>query len=239
MRTFFLLIVCLIMLLPVAFSQHKENVPLFTKTTGFRHASILKGIVEVSKLVSDAGVNIFHTEDADYFCTDSLAKFDAVVFLNTTGNILSASQKRSFEEFIRSGKGYLGVHAASDTEYDWPWYGQLVGGYFSSHPPVQEAEISVHNLDHLSTKHLQYIWVHRDEWYDFKDVKERLNILMTVDEESYQGGKMGKFHPIAWFHEFDGGRSFYTGLGHTDESYDSDKFQKHILGGLFYVLGRD
>jgi len=215
-----------------------ESILIFTKTTGFRHASIPKGVEAVSQLLNNAEINTFHTEDAKYFCKDSLAKFDAVVFLNTTGDVLNQEQKKSFEEFIQSGRGYVGIHAASDTEFNWPWYGQLVGGYFVSHPAVQDAEIRVLNRKHLSTQHLPKVWIHRDEWYDFKDVKPGLHILMTLNEESYEGGKMGKFHPIAWFQEYDGGRSFYTGLGHTEESYDSEDFQKHILGGVFYVLNR-
>jgi type 1 glutamine amidotransferase len=167
---------------------------------------------------------------------DSLGQFDAVIFLSTTGDIFDAAQKEAFQKYIQSGKGYVGIHAASDTEYGWPWYGALVGGYFSSHPNVQNAEIQVLDHEHPSTRHLPQVWFHRDEWYDFKDVKQGLNILMNLDEQSYEGGKMGKFHPIAWFQEYDGGRSFYTGLGHTDESFDSELFQKHILGGLYYVL---
>lgn len=114
-----------------------------------------------------------------------------------------------------------------------------MGGYFSSHPAVQDAQIRVVNQKHLATKHLPKIWFHRDEWYDFKSVKEGLHILMDLDETSYKGGKMGKFHPIAWYQEFDGGRSFYTGLGHTLEAFDEEKFQTHFLGGLRYVLKKE
>lgn len=219
-----------------AYSQ--ERVLVFTKTAGFRHKSIPKGVETVAKLLKAENIFPVHTEDAHYFCTDSLYQFDAVIFLNTTGNILDEQQKVAFQEFIRSGKGYMGIHAASDTEFEWPWYGELVGGYFTQHPPVQEAKIDVVDRTHLATKHLQEVWWHKDEWYDFRDVQPGLHILMTLDEQSYKGGTMGKFHPIAWFREFDGGRTFYTGLGHTDESYDVPNFQKHIVGGIKYVLGR-
>ncbi|MGN0003808.1 MAG: ThuA domain-containing protein [Sphingobacterium composti] len=217
-------------------AQEKKSVLIFSKTTGFRHQSIPKGVATVSKLLTKQGINFKHSEDAIHFHADSLKKYDAIIFLNTTGDILDDSQKKNFQRFIQSGKGYVGIHAASDTEYNWPWYGALVGGYFASHPEVQEARIDVLNRTHPATAHLQNTWVHRDEWYDFKDIKDGLNILMTLDETTYKGGKMGKFHPIAWFQEFDGGRSFYTGLGHTDESYDSELFQKHILGGVKYAL---
>ncbi|HLT87059.1 MAG TPA: ThuA domain-containing protein [Sphingobacterium sp.] len=218
-----------------AYSQ--ERVLIFTKTEGFRHQSIPKGVETVTKLVKAKGIIPVHSEDARYFCADSLSKFSAVIFLNTTGNILDEQQKVAFQEFIRSGKGYMGIHAASDTEYEWPWYGELVGGYFTQHPPVQEAKIDVVDRTHLATKHLQEVWWHKDEWYDFRDVQPGLHIVMTLDEQSYKGGTMGKFHPIAWFREFDGGRTFYTGLGHTEESYDEVQFQKHIVGGIKYVLG--
>ena len=214
-----------------------KSVLIFTKTTGFRHKSIPTGVKVVDSLLKSIHIKTLHTENSLYFSADSLKKFDAVIFLNTTGDILDKDQKTAFENFIKSGKGYVGIHAASDTEYNWPWYGGLVGGYFVSHPAVQEAKINVENQKHASTKHLQKIWWHKDEWYDFKNVKPGLNILMSLDETSYQGGKMGKFHPIAWFQNYDGGRAFYTGLGHTDESYYSENFQKHILGGVRYSLG--
>lgn len=233
--SFFLLIV-LVLTKANSFAQQAKNVLIFSKTTGFRHNSIPKGVRVVTNLLTEQGIKSFHTEDAAFFCQDSLNNYDAVLFLSTTGDIFTTEQKAAFQAFIQVGNGYVGIHAASDTEFNWPWYGQLVGGYFSSHPSVQEAKIEVQNRKHPATKHLQRVWFHKDEWYDFKDVKEGLNILMTLDEGSYKGGKMGKFHPIAWFQEFDGGRSFYTGLGHTEESFDSIDFQKHIVGGVKYVL---
>lgn len=220
----------------VGYSQ--ERILIFTKTAGFRHASIPKGVETVSGLLKAENMVPVHTEDAGYFCADSLSAFAAVIFLNTTGNILNDEQKVAFQEFIRSGKGYVGIHAASDTEFEWPWYGELVGGYFTQHPAIQKAKIDVVDRRHPSTAHLQQVWWHKDEWYDFRDIQPGLNIIMTLDEETYEGGTMGKFHPIAWFREFDGGRTFYTGLGHTDESYDEVNFQKHIIGGVKYVLGR-
>lgn len=236
MKNIYSLLLIMIMSSNILSAQHKKSVLIFSKTTGFRHQSIPKGVATVSSLLKDNNINYLHTEDAVYFHADSLKKFDAIIFLNTTGDILDETQKVNFQKFIQSGKGYVGIHAASDTEYNWPWYGALVGGYFVSHPAVQEARIDVLNRNHPSTAHLEKTWIHRDEWYDFRDVKPGLNILMALDETSYKGGKMGKFHPIAWFQEFDGGRAFYTGLGHTDESYDSELFQKHIIGGIKYAL---
>jgi len=230
-------LVLLFCLLWTALASAQDKVLIFTKTTGFRHQSIPKGAETVKNILDNAGILSVHSEDSGYFTADSLKQFAAVIFLNTTGDILDDEQKNAFEHYIRSGKGYVGIHAASDTEYNWPWYGGLVGGYFASHPHVQEAKLDIVNHGHPSTAHLPKVWFHKDEWYDFKDVKEGLHILMTLDETSYKGGKMGKFHPIAWFQEYDGGRAFYTGLGHTDESYDTENFQKHILGGIKYAIG--
>ena len=220
----------------IAYGQQK--VLIFTKTAGFRHKSIPKGVETLQNLLHTEGIASLHTESSNYFCSDSLDQYDAVIFLNTTGTILDKKQQKAFQAFIRSGKGFVGIHAASDTEFEWPWYGELVGGYFSQHPEIQEAKINVVDRNHLSTQHLQDVWWHKDEWYDFKDIKSGLHILMELDEESYKGGTMGQHHPIAWFREFDGGRSFYTGLGHTDEAYDEALFQKHIIGGIKYALGR-
>ncbi|MGO3108793.1 MAG: ThuA domain-containing protein [Sphingobacterium sp.] len=216
----------------------QDKVLIFSKTAAFRHESIPKGVATVREILKTAQIKSVHTEDAAYFNTDSLQQFGAIIFLSTTGDILDKDQKAAFQAYIRSGKGFVGIHAASDTEHNWPWYGGLVGGYFSSHPAVQEGKIDVVDSEHVSTSHLSKIWWHKDEWYDYKDVQPGLNILMKLDEESYQGGKMGKFHPVAWFHSYDGGRAFYTGLGHTNESFDVLNFQKHILGGVKYALGK-
>ena len=132
----------------------------------------------------------------------------------------------------------MGVHAAADTEYEWPWYGKLVGAYFKSHPKQQKAKIEVVDRNHASTSHLEKTWMHFDEWYNYKDINPDIKVIMKLDESSYEGGENGEDHPIAWYHEFDGGRSFYTGLGHTDESYDDPLFRAHLLGGIKYCLGR-
>ncbi|SMG31628.1 ThuA domain-containing protein [Sphingobacterium psychroaquaticum] len=231
--------ICMALLLLCGFhnSSAQQKVLIFSKTAGFRHQSIPKGAATLRDLLNIESIQSVHSEDANYISTDSLKQFGAVIFLSTTGSILNTAQKEALQGFIRSGKGFVGIHAASDTEYEWPWYGQLVGGYFKSHPAVQEAKLEVVNAKHLSTKSLPKTWIHRDEWYDYKDVQPGLHILMTIDEQSYKGGQMGKFHPVAWFHEFEGGRSFYTGLGHTEESYDVPNFQKHLVGGIRYALG--
>lgn len=234
-RRILLLLIVSLCSLTLLFAQ--QQVLVFTKTAAFRHQSIPKGVATLKMLLAQESIGMQHSEDASLFTDQGLAQFGAIIFLNTSGDILDADQKTALQRFIRSGKGYVGIHAASDTEFEWPWYGQLVGGYFVRHPAVQEAKLEIRDTKHPATAELPKIWIHRDEWYDFRDIKPGMHILMNVDEESYQGGKMGKFHPIAWYQEFEGGRSFYTGLGHTEEAYDSVNFRKHIMGGIRYALG--
>lgn len=211
---------------------------VFSKTTGYRHASIEDGIVAIQTLANEHHVEVTATEDATVFTDENLAHYQAVIFLSTTGNNLDADQKAVFERYIRAGGGYVGVHAASDTEYDWAWYGELVGSYFKSHPQIQEATLVVEDADHGSTSPLPAKWVRTDEWYNYQgNPRGRVRVLMTLDEQSYQGGEMGADHPIAWYHSFEGGRAWYTGIGHTSESFVEPLFLQHLWGGIAYAAG--
>jgi len=214
----------------------QKRVLIFSKTQGFRHSSIEKGAQVLKQLLDKEKIASDHSEDAALFTDQGLKKYDAVIFLSTTGNILDETQQEAFVRYIQSGKGFAGIHAATDTEFDWPWYNGLVGAYFASHPAVQNAKIAIVDRKHIATKHLDPVWWHKDEWYNFKDVKEGLHVLMNLDEKSYNGGKMGDHHPISWSQNYDGGKVFYTGLGHTEESYDEPAFQKHLIGGILSVL---
>ena len=154
--------------------------------------------------------------------------------------MLDEQEQAAFEAYIGAGGGYTGIHAASDTEYDWPWYGGLVGAYFARHPEIQSASMLVENGSHPSTAHLGTVWTRTDEWYDFQtNPRGQVNVLLTLDESTYNGGGMGIDHPIAWFHDYMGGRSWYTGGGHTVESYTEPDFRAHLLGGLRYAIGLD
>ena len=161
------------------------------------------------------------------------------MFLSTTMDVLGDEQQSAFEKYIQDGGSFMGVHAAADTEYEWPWYNKLVGAYFLSHPKQQTATIDVLDRNHPSTKHLADTWTHFDEWYNYKNINPDLNVLMKLDESSYEGGKNGDNHPIAWYHEYDGGRAFYTGLGHTEEAFDDLNFRQHLVGGIEYCLKRE
>jgi len=212
------------------------NVLIFSKTAGFRHDSIPAGITAIQQLGAQNNFTVEATEDAAQFTTANLARFQAVIWLSTTADVLNAAQQTAFEGYIRAGGGYAGVHAASDTEYDWPWYGNLVGAYFASHPANQNATVRIEDTSHPSTAGLPVAWNRLDEWYNYRtNPRAQTHVLATLDESTYTGGSMGGDHPIAWCRGYDGGRSWYTGMGHTIESYAEANFRTHLLGGIRYA----
>jgi type 1 glutamine amidotransferase len=222
-------------------NEATAQILVFTKTMGYRHKSIEKGVETLKNLGKENNFSITQTEDSLQFNEANLKKYDLVLFLSTTMDVLGPDQEQAFKKYINNGGNYMGIHAASDTEYGWPWYGKLVGAYFTSHPNdpnVREAKMNVVNREHPSTVHLKETWVRNDEWYNYKNINPDMNVLIYLDETSYEGGTNGDNHPIAWYQEFDGGRVFYTGGGHTNESYDEPDFQKHLVGGINYCLGR-
>lgn len=228
----------LILVLTITSFAQSFKVLVFSKTEGFRHSSIPNGIAAIQQLGVDNNFEVDATEDATVFTFENLVQYDAVIFLSTTGNVLNTNQEAAFEQYIQSGGGYVGIHAASDTEYDWPWYGELVGAYFDSHPSNQTATIEVADRIHPSTKNLPEYWERFDEWYNYREnPRGNVHVLATLDENTYSGGNMGYDHPIAWMHDFDGGRAWYTGGGHTEASYSEPLFLDHILGGILYASG--
>jgi cytochrome c len=216
----------------------KPKVLVFSKTSGWHHASIPAGIAAIQKLGGENGYNVDTTTNGARFSDDQLKQYQAVIFLNTTGNVLNGEQQAAFERYIQAGGGYAGVHAAADTEYDWPWYGKLAGAYFESHPNEEgTAIIDITDKNHPATAGLPDQWKRADEWYNYKSIYSDIKVLATLDESSYAGGTNGSNHPIAWYHEYDGGRAFYTGCGHREESYSDTVFLKHLQGGIQYAMG--
>jgi len=217
-----------------------KRILVFSKTKGWKHTSIPFGIAALQKLGREHAFGVDTTKNADYFNDDSLRHYQAVVFLSTTGNILNQKQQAAFERYIQAGGGYMGIHAAADTEYDWPWYNKLVGGYFASHPSqsnVRKATVDVTDKNHPSTAHLPDHWERTDEWYNYRSLYTDLTVVANLDENTYEGGINGGNHPIAWYHEFDGGRAYYTGGGHEDASFSEPLFVDHLLGALTWVMG--
>ncbi len=221
-----------------AHPEHSFTALVFSKTAGFRHGSIPAGIAAIQKLATEHEFTVEVTEDGAAFTDENLARFDVVIWLSTTGDVLNTDQQAAFERYVRDGGGYAGVHAASDTEYDWPWYGDLVGAYFKNHPQQQDATVKIEDPAHPSTADLAPTWDRFDEWYNYRtNPRGDLHVLASLDETSYSGGEMGSEHPISWCQDYDGGRSWYTGMGHTDESFSDPSFLTHLLGGIRTAAG--
>jgi cytochrome c len=218
-------------------SREKKRILVFSKTKGYRHESIEDGKLALIELGKKNEIEVDTTEDASMFNEDNLKKYKAVLFLSTTMDVLDPIQQADFKRFIQAGGGYVGVHAAADTEYEWHWYGKLVGAYFKSHPQIQEAKIK--KVKPFGPNTLPDTWTRTDEWYNYKSISDKINVIYNLDETSYKGGENGENHPIAWYQEFDGGRSFYTGLGHTKESYKDPQFLDHVLQGITYAMGEN
>ena len=221
-------------------ANSQDKVLIFHLTKGYHHASIADGIIAITNLGTQNNFSVDTTTNPSLFNTKQLKKYKAIIFLSPTGDdFFNEEQKLAFQKFIHKGGGFVGIHAAADCLYKWDWYGKLVGGYFKRHPETQRASIIVTDSTHAATKHLSTPWTRNDEWYDYKNFNRSVKVLMQLDESSYKGGEMGAFHPISWYHQFEGGRVFYTGLGHTAESYTNDpSFLQHILGGIKYALKR-
>ena len=213
----------------------QPKILVFSKTVGFRHKSIEIGIQSLQKLGIENGFFIEATEDSDYLLK-KIKHFDAVVFLNTSGDVFNEKQEKKFRKYIEKGGGLVGIHSATTTEYDWEWFGKAIGAYFVNHPKPQKALLKIENSNHRATSFLPKEWEVFDEWYNFKNINSDLEILMSLDENSYWGETHADHHPISWVQQLKKGKMFYTGLGHTEEMYQNPLFLKHILGGIHYVL---
>jgi len=213
------------------------RVLVFTKHQGYYHESIPAAVAAVRTLGAHQGFAVLATEDAGFFSDDRLRPFAAVAFLSTTGDVLSDEQKAAFQRYIRAGGGFVGIHSAMDTEHGWAWYHRLLGADFAGHPAIQRARLIVSSAN--QTPPLPQPWERTDEWYNYTALPESVTVSVSVDEGSYQGGTMGASHPVSWYHEFEGGRAWYTAMGHTTSSYSEELFLAHILGGILYAAGVD
>ncbi|PRY02260.1 ThuA domain-containing protein [Allonocardiopsis opalescens] len=211
---------------------------VFSKTAGYRHDSIPAGVAAIAELAARAGLEAVATEDAAAFTAGELAHHRAVVFLSNTGEVLDDDQRAALRAFVDAGGGFAGVHAASNAEPDWPFFGELVGARFDRHPELQPATVAVADAGHPATAHLGPAWTLTDEWYDFlDDPTPRVRMLLTADEAGYTGARMGlgAAHPVAWCHQVGAANAFYTSLGHTEEVYADDAFRAHLIGGITWA----
>ncbi len=221
-----------------------KGVLVFSKTNGFRHKSIEPGVAAIKALGKQRGWQVVSTENGAFFNDDYLKRFKVVVWLSTTGDVLTSDQEKAFERFVESGGGYVGIHSACDTEYDWAWYDRAVGTHFRDHsifPHTPEAVLRVEDKQNASTAAMPDSWKHADEWYNFKTNPRKLpgiHVLMNVDESTYDVGEtkgMGGDHPISWTHNVGQGRMFYTAIGHTPETFQQPLSLQHLAGGITWA----
>jgi type 1 glutamine amidotransferase len=225
---------------------------IFSKTAAFRHTECIpQGTVAIAQMAARRGFEVDATENAAAFTDENLANYDVVIFLCTTGDVLNAAQQGAFERYIQAGGGYAGIHSASDTEYDWPWYGGLVGAYFRDHPgsvnpQYQVATMNVEDRHTAATRRLGRTWTREEEWHNFRtNPREDVHVLLSVDESTYDprgysvpGGSPGMGdHPISWCQPYDGGRAFYTALGHKGVYWEEPLLLSHVLGGIEMAAG--
>ena len=229
----------LILTVEVSAKENKrvDKVLIFSLTKSYRHKSIDEGIIAIKKMAAANNFEVDTSENVAIFTKENLSKYKALIFLNPTGsNVFNDEQKQALKAYINKGGGLLGVHAATDFCFEWEWYGRMIGAFFTNHPKVQQAKlISVRPKDKLM-KGLPAQWLHTDEWYNFKSLNKDVTVLVKIDETSYQGGTMENEHPIVWYQRFEGGRVFYTGLGHTSEAYSDPLFLQHLLNGLKWTM---
>lgn len=215
----------------------QRNVLIFHETEDYRHASIENGIQAIQQMGEENNFKTLVSQDSNFLIENDLNSLDLIIFLNTEGDILDMEEQMAFQNYMDNGGNFFGIHAAADTEHDWSWYGDLVGAYFNGHPEIQEAELNIKMPQHMTVEHLPEPWKRVDEWYNYKEIARGLNILMTLDESTYEGGENGDFHPIAWFQNYrGGGKSVYTGLGHTSESYSEPNFLKHLSRCIEFAM---
>ena len=247
MKSFRILVFSLLAIVATLSARAEQfSVLLFSKTAGWHHDSINAGVTAIQGLGKLHDFNVFWTEDANRVFNDKeLAKYKVVIFLLTTGDVLNDEQQAAFEKFIRAGGGFVGIHSATDTEYDWAWYTKMLGYQFHIHPAVQTATVKVEDFNFPGMDRFAKRFLATEEWYEFGPPKsDNLKFLLSVDEKTYKpaanwgtksGKGMGDFHPISWYHEYDGGRAFYTELGHLPATYSDAAFMHHVYGGIYWA----
>lgn len=240
-----------VLCLPAFQSRAQQTGPsmlVFSKTTGYHHECIAAGKLAMLKLGAVHGYSVDTTDNASAFTEANLKKYKVVIFLCTTGTVLDTLQKDAFKKFIQAGGGFVGIHSATDTEYSWPWYGQLVGAYFKNHPSNSPliGVLHVQDRNNPSTHELPVSFSRNDEWYNFKYVNPEDHLLITIDQTTYNSTQTAtnvigddKKHPVSWCHSYDGGRAFYTSMGHLKSAYEEPLFLNHVWGGIQYAAGKN
>ncbi|QGY47207.1 hypothetical protein GM418_27145 [Maribellus comscasis] len=226
-------------------AQNNIQVLNFQADNGYEHPSKDEAIAMVEKIGSENGWNVVSTSDTSIINLGDLLNFDVIVFNNncgTDGRIFSQTQQQSIQQYIRNGGGFVGIHCAGAIWMEGgqfqQWYEKLIGTKLVAHPEVQQAKLIVEDKRHICTAHLPDEWILTDEWHWFSyNPRENVNVLISLDENSYEGGKKMGDHPFTWYQHYDGGRSFFTSLGHTEEIYSNEDYEKLVEGGIIWAAG--
>jgi type 1 glutamine amidotransferase len=230
--------------LPAAAAE-PPRVLLFSHSTGYRHASIEPGVAAIRGLGAREKIAIVPSEDPNVFSTEGLRGFDAIILLSTStdpkkpeSEWFQGKRREALQAFVRRGGGIVGIHAASDSHYHWPWYVRMIGGQFVRHPEgTPEGRLRVVDRKHPATRGVDATMRRTDEWYYFDDYNPETRVLVTLDPASI-GEKDANPNPVSWAHEYEGGRVFYTAMGHTAESYSDRNFLTHLASGLRWAMGK-
>ncbi|MFF9149016.1 ThuA domain-containing protein [Streptomyces sp. NPDC014861] len=215
------------------------DVLVYTRTAGYRHASIPDAADALAGLAARRGLAAEATEDPAAFTAAGLAGRALVVLASTTGTVLTPEGRTALEAYLRGGGALLAVHAAANAEPDWPFYGDLLGTRFAGHPPFQPGAVLVEDARHPAAAPLPPRWEWTDEWYEYTSHPRTpdAHVLLCADETAYEGGTLGDDHPIAWCRTVDRGRFLFTALGHAPEAYRDPYFLAHLDGALAWLLG--
>ena len=213
-----------------------KNTLILTKTAGYRHSSIEAGMEMFRQYALGWQLNPTYAGNTEAFTGSGLAPYSLIVLLNTTGDLFDKTAQQALQAYIRNGGRLLAIHAATDAEYDWPWYGEMLGAWFSNHPEIQEATCKINLPQHMAAAGLPAEWQRTDEWYNFKELKADNETVISIDEQTYTGGVHGNNHPISWGRTFEGGKIFYTAMGHTENTYSEPLFIQHIGGAIAWLM---
>ena len=230
----------------------KKRVLIFTKNgltlngeKGYVHENITNSIKALKEICEAENIDFDNSEDALLFNKATLSKYDAIIFSNSNNEVFdNENQKVAFQNYIKGGGGFIGIHSANAVERDWPWYWALVGGKFVRHAPHQEFDVVVVDKNHPSTNFLDRVWKVKDECYYSNNLNPDINVLLASDLRTVEDKKkveypndiFGNYFPLCWSNEFEGARQWYTALGHDAETYDDPIFRKHLRGGILWVL---
>lgn len=227
-------------------AESQKHILIYTRNgEGYVHENIGASVAALEKICTEEGYATEVSEVPGVFTPENLERFDAIIFTNTNNEGFDTDgQREAFQEYIRKGGGFMAIHSASGSEREWPWYWALVGGKFLRHPAYQEFDVLVTDTTHLSTSHLPRRWRVSDECYFSNQLNPDIHVLLSVDlttiedegKLEYPGETFGQQFPLCWCHTFDGGREWYTALGHDSAFYSDPLFVEHLRGGLLWVL---